>query len=112
MKGYFYGSCPTESAAGGTLLYISNHLSHKPRMDFCIYKSTELESTFIKVSNPRKTNVTVGCIDHHLHMDLNEFNDYCVNNLLDKLSKENKTVFPLGDFKIELLNYDQHSLTN
>ena len=45
-------------------------------------------------------------------MDLNEFNDYYINNLLDKLSKENKTVFLLGDFNIDLLNYDQHSLTN
>ena len=45
-------------------------------------------------------------------MELNEFNDYDVNNLLDKLSKENKTVFLLGDFNIELLNYHQHSPTN
>ena len=41
-----------------------------------------------------------------------EFNDYYINNLLDKLSKENKTVFLLGDFNIDLLNYDQHSRTN
>ena len=45
-------------------------------------------------------------------MDLNEFNDYYINNFLDKLSKENETVFLLGDFNIDLLNYDQHSLTN
>ena len=31
---------------------------------------------------------------------------------MDKLSKENKTVFLLGGFNIDLLNYDQHSLTN
>ena len=43
-------------------------------------------------------------------MDLNEFNDYY--NLLDKLSKENITVFLLSDFIIYLLSYDQHSLTN
>ena len=43
-------------------------------------------------------------------MDLNEFNDYY--NLLDKLSKENITVFLLSDFNIYLLNYDQHLLTN
>ena len=35
-------------------------------------------------------------------MDLNEFNDYYINNLLDKLSKETKTVFLLGDFNIDL----------
>ena len=35
-----------------------------------------------------------------------------LNDLLDKLSKENKTVFHLDDFNIDLLNYDQHSHTN
>ena len=35
-----------------------------------------------------------------------------INNLLDKLSKENKTFLHLGDFSIDVLNYDQHSLTN
>ena len=54
----------------------------------------------------------VSCIYHHPHTDLNEFNDYYINNLLDKLSKENKTVFLLISFNVDLLNYDQHSLTN
>ena len=112
LKDNSHESCPTESAAGGTLLYMCNNLSYKPRNDLCIYKSTELESTFIEILNPKKTNVSVGCIYRHPHMDLNEFNDYYINNLLDKLSKENKTVFLLGDFNIDLLNYDQHSLTN
>ena len=112
LKGYSHESCPTESAAGGTLLYISNNLSYKPRNDLCIYKSTELESTFIEILSQKETNVIVCCIYRHPHMSLNEFNDYYINNLLDKLSQENKTVFLLGDFNIDLLNYDQHSLTN
>ena len=33
-------------------------------------------------------------------MDINEFNGDYLNELLDKLSKENKTIFPLHDFKI------------
>ena len=85
LKGYSHESCPTESAAGGTLLYISNNLSYKPRNDLCIYKSTELESTFIEILNPKKINVIVGCIYRHTHMDLNEFNDYYINSLLVKL---------------------------
>ena len=65
----------------------------------------------IEISNPKKTNVIVSCIYRHPNTDLNEFNDY-INNLLDKLLKENKTVFLLGDFHVDILNYDQHSLTN
>ena len=45
-------------------------------------------------------------------MKINDFNDYYLNELLDKLSKENKTIFLLGDFNINLLNYDIHLPTN
>ena len=41
-------------------------------------------------------------------MDLNKLNDYYLNNLLDKLSKENIEY----DFNIDLLKYDEHSPTN
>ena len=45
-------------------------------------------------------------------MNINEFSDDYLNELLDKLSKENKTMFFLGDFNINLLNYDIHPPTN
>ena len=35
---------PTESHAGGTILYINNRLSYKLSQDLCIYKSSGLES--------------------------------------------------------------------
>ena len=43
----------------------------------------------------------MGCIYRHPNMDLNEFNDYYINNLLDELSKKDKTVFLLCDFHID-----------
>ena len=39
---------PTESHAGGTLLYVSNNIAYKPRKDLNIYKMHQLESTFIE----------------------------------------------------------------
>ena len=45
-------------------------------------------------------------------MNINEFNNDYLNELLDKLSKEHKTIFLLGDFNINLLNYDIHPPTN
>ena len=98
LKDYSYESCHAESSAGGTLLYISNHLSYKTRSDLCIYKSRKSESIFIEIANPKKKKLIVGCIYCHPQMDLNEFRDYYANTLLDKLLKENKTVFLLGDF--------------
>ena len=49
LKSYSYESCSTESSAGGTLLYINNHLSYKTRSNLCIYKSGKLESIFIEI---------------------------------------------------------------
>ena len=54
MNNFSFDFTPTESSAGGTLLYIANHLSYKPRLDLNIYKSNELESTFIEILNPKK----------------------------------------------------------
>ena len=65
---------PTESSAGGTLLYIANHLSYKSRNDLNIYKKSELESTFIEVINPQKSNIIIGSIYRHPSMDLDDFN--------------------------------------
>ena len=45
-------------------------------------------------------------------MTINKFSDGYLNELLDKSSKENRNVLLLGDFNINLLNYDIHPLTN
>ena len=103
---------PTESSARGTILYIRNRLSYKPRNDLSIYKPTELESSFIEISNPKRSNIIIGCIYRHPNMDLDEFNDNYLNTLLKKISKENKSVFLLGDFNVGLLKYDKHAQTN
>ena len=45
-------------------------------------------------------------------MDLHDFNTNYLNSLLDKVSKEQKSVFLLGDFNVNLLNYNNHNPTN
>ena len=113
IPNYRYELCPTEANAGGNLIYRRNHVSYKTRNDIKIYKFFELiESTFIEICNPKKTNIIVGCIYKHPNMNINEFNDDYLNKLLDKLSKGNKNIFFLSDFNINLLNYDIHPPTN
>ena len=94
---------PTESSAGGTLLYIANHLSYKSRNDLNIYKKSELESTFIEVINPQKSNIIIGSIYRHPSMDLDDFNKIFLNKFLEKVYKEQKSVYLLGDFNVNLL---------
>ena len=45
-------------------------------------------------------------------MDLDEFKDNCLNASLDKISKENKSVFLLSDFNVDLLKYYKHAPAN
>ena len=45
-------------------------------------------------------------------MTIIKFSDGYLNELLDKLSQENRNVLLLDDFNINLLNYDIHPLTN
>ena len=51
MPGYNIEHTPTESSNGGTMLYIKQGINYKLRKDLQIYKSKELESTFVEVLN-------------------------------------------------------------
>ena len=45
-------------------------------------------------------------------MDLADFNCNYLNNLIEKISKDQKSIFLLGDFNVNLPNYDEHDETN
>ena len=62
------------------------YLPYKFCNDLNFYKKNELESTFIKIVNPKKSNIFVGVIYRHSYMDL--------------------------DFNVNLLNYNEHNATN
>ena len=96
LNNYSFEFTPTETSAGGTFLYIANHLSYKCN-DQNIYKKSEMESPFIEIVNPRKSNITVGIIYRNPSKDLNDFNCNYLNKLLENISKEQKLVFLLGD---------------
>ena len=104
---------PTQTTAGGTFLYIANHLSYKCCNDLNIYKKNELVvSTFIETATPKKSNIIVGVIDRHPSMDFTDFNNSYLNKLLENISKEQNSVLLLGDFNVNLLNYNEHNPTN
>ena len=112
LKHYACEFIPTESSAGGTLLYIASHLSYEPRPDLNIYKANQLESTFVEIINPKKGNIVVGCIYKHPTMDVLDFKNNYLGQIFESVSKERKQVFLLGDFNINLLNYNCHQPTN
>ena len=109
IDGYNTFSTPTDAVKGGVLLYIKKHFNVKtrPNLDKMMYKSKQLESVFfIRICNKNKKNIIVGCIYCHPVMDLDEFNNEYFDPLMEKLLKEDKKLFLLGDFNIDLLQVE------
>ena len=111
IPGYKYVSTPTESTAGGVLLYVSDSISFKPRHDLTkiFYQAKNLESVFIEIIVPKKPNIIVGTIYRHPNMPFEDFNSNFLKPLLFKINKENKQTILLGDFNINLLNSNTNS---
>ena len=107
-----YESSPMRANTGSISIYKKNPRSWKTRNESNIYKSFELCSILAVVFNPKKTSFIIECIYKYTSLNVNEFNDDYVDDLLHKLSKEDKLKLLLGDFNINLLNYDINPQTN
>ena len=53
----------------------------------------------------------MGVIYRHPSIDLTDFNCNYLNKLLENISKEQKSIFLLGDFNVNLLSYNEHNQT-
>ena len=53
----------------------------------------------------------MGVIYRRPSMDLTDFSCNYFNNLLENISKEQKSVFLLGDFNVNMLNYNEPNQT-
>ena len=103
---------PAESSAGGTLNYIYQSLSYKPRKDLQIYCPKELESTFIELLIPKKQSHLIGVVYKHASMKHYTFNNDFMNTLLEKFTSENKPSIITGDFNLNLIKYMQNTGVN
>ena len=106
IPNYHFYSTPSEASKGGTLIYVSDKLISKPRKDLEIYKSKELESTFIEIVVPRGKNIIVGCVYRHHGIEKNEFTDL-FTPILKKANKEKKMACIAGDYNIDLLKINK-----
>ena len=70
-----------------------------------------VESLFIEIELTGSKNVIVGVIYRPPGQDVKEFNDF-TNVLLSKIVHNDKPVYIMGDFNINLLNEDVHAPTN
>ena len=96
---------------GGIGLYISDNLEYKLRTDLCFDNlQAAAESLFIEITRPKGKNIIVGVIYRPPNQPLNEF--LAKNNeSLGKISRENKICYYMGDFNLNLINFQTHNQT-
>ena len=90
----------------------SSQLSYKPRPDLNIFKANELGYTFVEIINPKKVILPLVVFTNIQIWMFLILKITILTKFLEILSKEQKQVFLLGDFNINLLNYNDHQPTN
>ena len=89
---------------GGVCMYISEELKYKLRTDLC-QANPNYESCFIEIENKNK-NVIVGVV-YRAHTPIDSFMKD-IEPIYRKINSENKHVYIMGDFNIDLLKTDVH----
>ena len=109
IPGYTFFSTRSQSQNGGVGLYIKSSLAPIPRSDLAS-DSDDFETVWTEVENPKDKNILICCAYRHPNSDPETFNEY-IQNILANPTITNKNVFILGDFNLNLLNYDSHTPT-
>ena len=92
------------------MLYIDKNFRYRSRSDLILYKSKEIELSFIEILELKKKNVMVGCIYKHPNVPVGEFTNEFSEPLLEKLSFNKKGSYSNGDYNINLYcNIDKNS---
>ena len=100
-------------SGGGVGLYISNNLEFKLRSDLSFDDIDIAESLFVEILRPHGKNIVVGTIYRPPNQTDQRVNDFLSTNneLLEKISRENKICFLMGDFNLNLINFQHHQTT-
>ena len=91
-------------------LYVKSNLDYIIRDDLNVLEN-EFETIWVEIKNKKSQNVLCCCAYRHPNTEIDKFNKY-INRVMANISKENKLVFCMGDFNVNLLNYNVHTHTN
>ena len=91
---------------------IDQNVKYKIREDLKLYKSKEIESTFLEIIENNLKNVITGCIYKHPGAAIQEFTNDFICLLLEKLLIEKKEVILMGDYNINIINSDVDNQTS
>ena len=95
---------------GGVGLYLKQNLNFKIRKDLRFDNSDSSDSLFVEIIVPKGKNIIIGVIYRPPNGNLQSF-VHSFNEVIDKVGRENKLCYLMGDFNINLLNYQSNNLT-
>ena len=106
---FVYKNRPVRSG-GGVGLYVSDNLDFRIRRDIYADEDEVMEALFIEIIRPHEKNVIVGIIYRPPNQNVNDFVTR-MNEILGKISRNNKICYIMGDFNLNLLNNQNHNAT-
>ena len=109
LPGYSFYSQPSTQRAGGVGLFIKNDMKFSVRHDLTSC-SDESEVLWIEIESDLDSNLLCGVVYRHPSSNLENFLNKFYS-VIGKINEENKLCLVSGDFNINLLNYDNHPLT-
>lgn len=106
--------CRKLRPGGGVSLYLNKEFHFNYRIDLtCSSENDEIESLFLEIPACDLSDgrcLIIGCIYKPPDTNIDLFYSNLAH-VLDKINQENKIGIILGDFNINLLNTESHSLT-
>ena len=102
-----------DKIGGGVSLFIKDNVKYFVRSDLSILNK-HIEVIFVEIDKNQyqsSKNIVVGTLYRPPNTDIEIFNAH-LNNILEILKSENKSVYIMGDYNINLLNVDSHNLSS
>ena len=90
-------------------MYVADYLNFKLREDLGFIDNKRAESMFIEINRTSDKNVIAGIVYRPSDQNLKEFL-YDLDTVLNSFPKENKSVFLLGDWNVNLMNHSKHQV--
>ena len=98
--------CRSDSIGGGVAFYINDSIEYKLRCDLSGSKPG-YESIFIEVVDSKNKHILIGCVYRAPGYEVKSFYEN-FDQYMHALCGENKDVYIMGDFNVNLLNSDTY----
>ena len=110
FEGYnFVSNHRTDKIGRGVGLFIDQNFSYKILPEFNVSYANIIESLFVEICIPRHKNIVIGVIYRPPSENTLEFVEK-VNEIISGVTKDYKHCYITGDFNLDLLKHESHSV--